>query len=508
MKAIQTFWINPNKNNLFNCGGWINKRYEYISWSLSFALLKRQFSEIILYGNTQGIEMLAKTLGLSYDKIHSVMDNPPAFVNDFWTIGKLATYATQTEPFVHVDGDVYWFKKADTDILNSEIIAQSLELDDPMYHINWRNSVSLLQMPAFLQTPFASRSMACNTGIIGGYNTHFFYEFYQKVVDFLEKNINTLRQKKEEFPFYEIYLEQVQLICYAHFKETNFKFLRKPVFRTNFEDVTNFLALEPNLEPNFIHLVATFKQRIQYCNQMEYWLSKIWPEQLEKINHLCLSNEKLRNEYRILLDPIAEKQLPKAEYLFVSSKDVLQMPYLRTNKLINKVLEPFIDKNNTQIINAINDEYISDAYTFESNRLVLIQNYCSNTSSELIYQHFEDNLFFFASEFDNSKHLKIKRNIKKTLKSKYNWFNSLRYDTTYYYDFQVSSDGICFQELLLPPSMCQLLDLLSSNMETSFEKLYEKWLKISRLENNRVNQKKITELIKELVNLQQIEIIS
>lgn len=339
MRAIQTFWI-YNESNVFNCGGWINKRYEFISWSLSFVLLKRQFSKIDLYGNTEGIETLTKILELPYDKTYAILNTPSPFLTDFWTLGKLAIYAAQKEPFIHVDGDVYWFKKVEQDFINSDLLAQSLELDDPMYHNNWKNSGLLLDIPTFLQTPFASRSMACNAGIIGGNNINLFKEFYQEILNFLEKNIFTLRQKKEDFPFYEVYLEQVFLMCFAHMKEINFKFLKKPVFRTNFEEVTNFLALEPNLQPNYIHLVATFKQRIQYCNQMEYWLNKIWPEQLEKINNLCLSNNHWKEEYKILLDPMNEKRLPKTEYLFVSPNDALQKPYIRTNKLTKKHLYP------------------------------------------------------------------------------------------------------------------------------------------------------------------------
>lgn len=42
----------------------------------------------------------------------------------------------------------------------------------------------------------------------------------------------------------------------------------------------------------------------------------------------------------------------------------------------------------------------------------------------------------------------------------------------------------------------------------TIEDLYEKWLKTNQLGDNSNNRKKVFDFIKELVNLQQIEIVS
>src|SRR6218665_1136183 len=139
MNAVQSFWTTTKS---VNTGGWINKRFEYISWSLSYFLLQKNFKEVHLHCNTAGYEMLIEKLGLGYHKINKALNDYQDLIKKSWGLGKILSYSMQDAPFVHVDGDVFWFELPNKDFFEADAFAQCIEMDDPMY----RNILQSIQM--------------------------------------------------------------------------------------------------------------------------------------------------------------------------------------------------------------------------------------------------------------------------------------------------------------------------------------------------------------------------
>lgn len=507
MKVVQSFWILPNNPNS-HAGGWINKRYEFMSWSLSHILLKNNFSKVELHGNLAGVDMLINTLGLDYTKVNTDLENETAMLQKSWVFGKIQTYAKQNEPFVHVDGDVFWFKPPIQEILNADLVAQSLEIDDPIYRRLWTNCQKYAtDLPPCMNIPQAKLAMASNAGIIGGNNINFFHEFYENAATFLEKNTEIFNTYKEDFDYIGTYIEQALFVCFANFHSAKITFLKKPVFRLNFREITDFNTIDSEINsPEYIHLLATYKYRLHYCNLMEFWLYKVWSEQLQKINDLCAENESLSKNCRILLDPSNEKKLPRKEELFFSPKQVIANPFFRTNELLGIEIDNLSEDEIEAILTQNSDnQQINDCYAFEKMRVAVTQ-YCIGSSMpEKLFAHFEQHLAFCLAIAEQQMDNLVMLNSEKILKSKYNWYNDLSYPTNYYYyNITVSSDGICFQEMLLTELECQLLALLTEKQ--TIKSLITAWCLTYQVAENAKNIQLIYDTIKELLSHDLIKI--
>lgn len=98
-----------------------------MSWALSCLQLKQFYDEIELITDSEGADLLINKLHLPYTSYLTTLDK----LNDenpaIWTLGKIAAYEMQQEPFIHVDGDIYIWKPFPKRIENAGIVAQNIE---------------------------------------------------------------------------------------------------------------------------------------------------------------------------------------------------------------------------------------------------------------------------------------------------------------------------------------------------------------------------------------------
>lgn len=77
----------------------------------------------------KGNETLIKLLKLPYDTVRIELDSLNHYHEDLWALGKIYSYGIQNEPFIHVDSDVFVWKKFDKSILETNLIAQNIEIN-------------------------------------------------------------------------------------------------------------------------------------------------------------------------------------------------------------------------------------------------------------------------------------------------------------------------------------------------------------------------------------------
>lgn len=105
IRIIQTFW--SGGHDPLECGyGWNHAEHNLMSWALSCHSLRRHYSQVELYTDQRGYDVLIGKLRLPYTKVHVVYDDSLC-LPQHWALAKIRTYAIQTEPFLHVDGDIY-----------------------------------------------------------------------------------------------------------------------------------------------------------------------------------------------------------------------------------------------------------------------------------------------------------------------------------------------------------------------------------------------------------------
>src|SRR5258708_18545788 len=113
MKIVQSYWSKPvlergqRRGEDRKRGGWIDIKFHYMSWALSCLSFQKFYPEIQLVTDTFGKSILIDRIGLPYTLFRTDLDHLMDNNTDLWAIAKLHTYLLQTEPFLHVDNDVF-----------------------------------------------------------------------------------------------------------------------------------------------------------------------------------------------------------------------------------------------------------------------------------------------------------------------------------------------------------------------------------------------------------------
>jgi hypothetical protein len=192
MRIIQTLWLpKTNENPIKSKCGWLSAEFHWMSWILSFKSLQKYYSQIELYTNQAGKEVLINQLKLPYSKVHLVFDGIDV-PESSWVYYKIFTYSLQHEPFVHIDGDVYLSKAFPKTFSESAIVAQNRESNFTFYQatldiLNEKN----IQFPAIFYSQIPQ--ITYNAGIIGGKNLPFFKEYSGIVLEYIKDNHESLK---------------------------------------------------------------------------------------------------------------------------------------------------------------------------------------------------------------------------------------------------------------------------------------------------------------------------
>jgi hypothetical protein len=197
---------------------------------------------------------------LPYTKVHIVLDESDEKSEKLWAIGKLHTYKIQSQPFLHVDSDVFIWKPFDENLMQSPLIAESRETSTTTSGFQ-----RMCQDFSYIPKVFASLDSKneftfSNLGIVGGSNLDFFKAYANLALNFLEQN--------------------------KHDVNVHYLFSDDPTV----PDVLNlFDCTETN--KGFAHGFGSFKRSSFFCTQMEQTLKEIYPSHYHRINELLSNGE-------------------------------------------------------------------------------------------------------------------------------------------------------------------------------------------------------------------------
>jgi len=106
MKVIHSFW-----SKAYFQGRWGEESkiaYDIYNFALSSHLANKHFKSTDLITDEAGASLLE---ALPYKKIDTDLDDINQIDPRFWTAGKVHSMRIQEEPFIHIDGDVFFMNK-------------------------------------------------------------------------------------------------------------------------------------------------------------------------------------------------------------------------------------------------------------------------------------------------------------------------------------------------------------------------------------------------------------
>lgn len=266
MKIIQTFW-SSGRNPLEHSFGWPHAEYNLMSWTLSCLSLREHFDQVELYTDKRGYEVLIEKLHLPYTQVHVIYDDNLC-LPQHWAYAKIKTYSLQTEPFLHIDGDMYFPKPIPQEILGAGLVAQNREIGTSYYQgmMNRVLAHPEFKLPQFIQETLDNGTIASyNMGIFGGNDIDFIRRYCQEVFAFFEAN--HMNDASVEYSNEEcnVFFEQIFLAAMVDKEKKEVKgVLPHPVMDNGYfyKDICYLKEYDTNL---FCHVLGGLKRDFNIC---------------------------------------------------------------------------------------------------------------------------------------------------------------------------------------------------------------------------------------------------
>ena len=275
MKIVQSFW-SKNQSLSHSNFGWHDPTSHLLGWILSSNLLKKLYKKVELVTDETGYEVLIKKLQLPFSTTKVIFQDVKDYPENFWAIAKLKAFEIQREPFIHVDGDVFVWKKFSKRLESSPILAQNLEITTDYTRKFWDSfHHNLKYIPEELLAYHEGKSdFSCNLGIVGGCDVEFFKNFTHKAWDFIHQN--RLRWHKINLEAFNLFFEQILFYQMSKRENKEIEFLLPNKIKDNeYKGFGDFHKIK--VETNYLHLLGHYKRDENICKSLKNYVLNHYP---------------------------------------------------------------------------------------------------------------------------------------------------------------------------------------------------------------------------------------
>jgi hypothetical protein len=224
MRAVWSFWSRPFHTYYGHI--WCKPLHHLLAWGLSVETASRHYPDTVLITDRPGKKLLIDQLGLSFAHVSTELERLGHVDTGWWALGKLVAYSLQDRPFVHLDSDVFLWKRLPRHLLDSPVFTQNPEGfhdQDPHYRpqdVEWAFAQHALKLPLEWEWARSNRSHfpAENCGILGGSHIPFLRYYARTAVDLVLRPENAAAWLRlQDKRGYSVVLEQFFLSACAEF---------------------------------------------------------------------------------------------------------------------------------------------------------------------------------------------------------------------------------------------------------------------------------------------------
>jgi len=125
MRAVWSFWSKPyriQRNNV-----WLSDRHHLFSWVLSVETARQHYPDTTLVTDDSGAKLLVDQLGLPFTHVSTQLNDLSNHAPGWWALGKLFAYRLQKDAFVHIDNDVFLWKRLPEHLEKATVFTQNPE---------------------------------------------------------------------------------------------------------------------------------------------------------------------------------------------------------------------------------------------------------------------------------------------------------------------------------------------------------------------------------------------
>lgn len=242
-----------------------------------------------LITDRRGKDIFMDKIGLPFQAVKDELENID-YPIDLWAIAKIITYGLQTEPFLHVDNDVYIWSEFPESIRRSNLAVQSIEenyahnklyTEDIINKFTYVPEVILEQRGNFLEIN------SINAGIIGGNNISFIHDYAREAIRFIEQNLNDL-DALGNIKGFNLIFEQCLFYSMATRREEDITCLLNEKMNLEYRELVRFWDI-PHVR-TYIHAISSYKEHYVIGEQIAQRLWYEYPDYFYRIQRLIEKN--------------------------------------------------------------------------------------------------------------------------------------------------------------------------------------------------------------------------
>lgn len=310
MRIIQSAWSCKQPDLLTTNSGWLAPEYNLMAWTLSCMQLKKYYSDVVLYCDSVSAKMLIDILQLPYSEVICNLDVLNKYHSQLWALPKIYSYSQQEKPFLHVDGDVFIWKKFEENLTKGNLIAQNIEFSTDYYEkimVTLEAGLTYFPKEILRERKLKNPILAYNAGIFGGTDISFFKKYTSEAFEFVDRNLNNL--SKINVVNFNIFFEQYLFYCLAKEQRINVRVLKSNKIGDNQYKGFGDFARVP-YEKQYLHLLGNYKKSEFICKQMANRLRQDYPHYYYKIIELFKVNRTpLFKDYYFFFDNNSQQEL-------------------------------------------------------------------------------------------------------------------------------------------------------------------------------------------------------
>ncbi len=266
-------------------------KYALCAMAYSCLTLKNFYQEIQLVTDDAGCELLIDRLGLPYSEVKLYLNDFDADPN-LWALAKVFAYSKQTDPFIHVDNDIFIWDKFPDAIEKADLCCQNIE----SLSSDYLEGLSLIKDSGLSQKGiFRELSQSCldnnacysiNAGILGGNDLGFINEYFNTVIRGCLECRNEISHIGEHVGLMNIVLEQLCFGILSQQKNMRIEFLKHI---SDFDELVNNIIdiYSAPIKTKFVHCLGSIKKDIAISKQIEYRLRYHHPDYYDRIIRYC-----------------------------------------------------------------------------------------------------------------------------------------------------------------------------------------------------------------------------
>lgn len=527
MKVTQTF-STANSNRIIQATfGWLSPEFHLMAWTLSCLSLQKIGYSPYLFSDNTGARFLIDKLSLPYKTVEISHNHFYLPNKNLWALSKIHTYGLQTEPFIHIDGDVFLFQTFSEKIFSAPLVVQNIEVATDYYtSAQTQYMDNFTYFPDCVHKDFWSGKpiKAVNAGLLGGNNLEFMHKYAYEAKQYVKRNESVLHQVDSDR--FNVFFEQH--LFYAMAKQEGLKvetYLKQQFPDNQYTGLANFH--EVPAKRKYLHMLGHFKRDEFCCLQMAAMLRQQYPDTYEKVLrlfkkdklHPSLKYEKALLQNGVSFVCISHKPVSEQFNQTLTFLQKEQSTKAKKGKLPHDTItEAFLTE--TILASPLSSE-MKDDLQMHKESVKKVQQFFNQIPESKLYQRNLEAVQWYKDIFLTGKRLSNIRLSKavniQVIESVFDWggiIRSMRCEGRPYYDQIRLEKGTFFT--LCVPELNQygmvvwdieemenmILEILPNNRDQRFQELFNRLLDFTDDEVRQNHQKIFKDLV--LASLEQL----